>query len=599
MVSEEVVAAETSVLLPAQRNEIDLLASEVLGIAAIRVEQRTLAAFGKIEATPLKFESCQSLPYGGVLLLLPFLIENGLMSYRDHYRELDRGYYYIEVIILLLAFMYLCRIKSVEQLKQVSPGDFGKLLGLDRIPEVKCMRNKVRQIANQEKAGGWMMDLGKNWAIQEENEFYYIDGHVQIYYGHKAKLGKKYISRQKLCLPGMQEFWVNNQDGAPYFFVTGRVNEKLQEAITGQIIPKLLTEIPCKYSEQELASDPELPRFTIVFDREAYSPVFFHKLWQDNRVAVLTYRKNVKDTWDTKDFTTQELSIGGVETQMDLSEKQITLDKVPMREIRKLNKNGHQTSILTTNRKITTQSVAVHMFSRWTQENFFRYMRQDYRLDSIVQNTIDQIDKILEVVNPEYNNLTYRIKKIREKITRRKAHLYTIQEQLNEHDIDHLAQKLAKQSQIQEELNNLENHESQAVNQRKALRYKIEIKDMPDAMRYNSLNMESKRFQNVIKMICYRAESAMASLLAPHYKRSKHEKRSLIKSLIQSPIDLICNDKTKQLTVSIYSQSNPRMNKAIEKLCLILNETESLYPGTDLKLYYQIATSQTTPSQEF
>lgn len=585
--------------MPSERNELDLLTSEVLGVACSRVEQRTLAAFGKIETTPLEFESCQSLSFGGVLLLLPFLIQNGLLSYRDHYRELDKGYYYIEVIILLLALMYLCRIKSVEQLKQVSPGEFGKLLGLDRIPEVKCMRKKLRMITDQQRSAEWMMDLGHNWASQEENEFYYIDGHVQIYHGHKARLGKKFVSRQKLCLPGMQEFWINNQDGSPYFFVTGQVNEKLQDAIIGKIIPKLLTQMPSKYTDEELASDPDLPRFTIVFDREAYSPSFFQKLWKLFRVAVLTYRKNVKDLWDTKDFTTRELTIDGVEMKMDLCEKQITLDKVAMREVRKLNKNGHQTSILTTNQKIGTQSVAIHMFARWTQENFFKYMRQDYRLDSIVQNTVDQIDKDFMIVNPEYNNVSYKLKKIRGKISRRKAQLFTIQESLNTENLDKVGKLESKQSKKKEELNILIGKEDQLLTKRKSLNYKIAIQDMAESVKYNSLHLESKRFQNVIKMICYRAETSMANQLLPHYKRSKDEKRTLIKSLIQTPIDLICDTKSKKLTISLYSQSNPRMNKAAEKLCVLLNETETKYPGTDLQLHYQIATSHLTPSQEF
>lgn len=576
--------------MPAERNELDLLASEVLGVAATRVDERTKAAFGKIETTPLHFESCQSLSFGGVLLLLPFLIMSGLLTYRDHYHELKRGYYYIEVIILLLSFMYLCRIKSVEQLKQISPGDFGKLLGLDRIPEAKCMRNKLHMITNQQKAGPWMMDLGQNWASEEQNEFYYIDGHVQIYYGYKAKLGKKYVSRQKLCLPGMQEFWINNQDGSPYFFVTGQVNQKLQETIIEQILPKLLNEMPCKYSDEQLESDPDLPRFTIVFDREAYSPAFFGMLWEKHRVAVLTYRKNVEDRWNVDDFTTHQLAIEGVDTQMDLSERQIVLDKVPMREIRKLNKDTHQTSVLTTNKKLAILSVALYMFARWTQENFFRYMRLDYRLDSIVQNTVDQIDKDFDVVNPEYSNLSYYLKKVREKIQRRKARLFDIQEKLSKQNVDHVSKLETQQSKVQEQINGLVKQENQLITKRKSVSYKIKIKDMPESIRYSSLNMESKRFQNVIKMICYRAETSMTNKLMPHFKKSKDEKRSLIKSLIKTPIDLECDYKSKKLTVSLYSQSNPRMNKAAEKLCHLLNQTQTIYPGTNLELHYQIAT---------
>lgn len=127
--------------------------------------------------------------------------------------------------------MYLCRIKNPEQLSAINPGEFGKLLGLDRIPEAKCLRKKLKDIGNQQKSSEWNMELAKEWSSGEQNEFYYIDSHVQVYHGHQAHLGKKYVSRQKLCLPGVQEFWVNNADGMPYFYVCGQVNEKLQQMI--------------------------------------------------------------------------------------------------------------------------------------------------------------------------------------------------------------------------------------------------------------------------------------------------------------------------------------------------------------------------------
>ena len=50
----------------------------------------------------------------------------------------------------------------------------------------------------------------------------------------------------------------------PYFYVTGNVNEKLQSAISNEIIPKLTEDIPCKYTVEQLAADKELPRFGYV-----------------------------------------------------------------------------------------------------------------------------------------------------------------------------------------------------------------------------------------------------------------------------------------------------------------------------------------------
>jgi hypothetical protein len=64
-----------------------------------------------------------------------------------------------------------------------------------------------------------------------------------------------------------------------------------------------------RVSQQELDADESLPRFTLVFDREAYSPVFFKQLWDCFRIAVITYRKNVKDKWDEEDFSDYKLLI--------------------------------------------------------------------------------------------------------------------------------------------------------------------------------------------------------------------------------------------------------------------------------------------------
>ncbi len=69
--------------------------------------------------------------------------------------------------------------------------------------------------------------MGKEWVEQEGTTYFYVDGHIQVYHGKKANLGKKHIARQKLCMPGITEFWVNNHLGMPYLVVTGEVNEKL------------------------------------------------------------------------------------------------------------------------------------------------------------------------------------------------------------------------------------------------------------------------------------------------------------------------------------------------------------------------------------
>lgn len=485
--------------------------------------------------------------------------------------------------------MYLRRIKNPEQLKLHSPGEFGKIMGLDRVPETKCLRGKLKEICSQEKSKEWNMDLFKRWTSGEENEFYYIDGHVKVYCGYKASLGKKHVARQKLCLPGTQEFWVNNKEGMPYFYVTGQANEKLLEMLENEIIPQILQQAAPKYSDAELQADPELPRFTIVFDREAYSPEFFRKIWDKYRAAVLTYRKNVKDNWSESDFRECEIDIENSQSDMLLAEKPVMLNGVSFREIRRLS-GKHQTSVITNNKKLSTSMAAIYMFSRWTQENFFKYMRQDYDFDKLLQYAVEQIDKDFVVVNPEYNNINYSLKKIREKISRRMALLYKLEEDNLKDDLDKTSSYFRKQVKLADELDILREQETGLLERRSKISYKIKVEDMPEDIRYSRLHLESKHFQNIIKMICFRAESSFANLLADIYKKHDSEKRIFVKSIINTHADIIPDYQNDTLTINLYSLSSPRMNLAIEKICRILNETKTIYPGTNLLVVYKSAT---------
>jgi hypothetical protein len=91
-------------------------------------------------------------------------------------------------------------------------------------------------------------------------------------------------------------------------------------------------------------------------------------------------------------------------------------------------------------------------------------------------------------------------------------------------------------------------------------------------------------------MICYRAETSFANLLSANFNKSANEKRAAMKSIINTNADIIPDYQNNILKVKIYSQANPRMNNALKKTIPILNQSETKYPGTDLVLFYVIAT---------
>lgn len=509
----------------------------------------------------------------------------GLLKYKQIYQELSKGYYGLQSIILTLSFMALCRIKNPEQLKQQKAGELGALIGLDRIPEARCLREKIGQIVGQHKAKEYNTLLFNHWLGDDDNEsFFYIDGHVRIYYGHKANLPKKYISRQKLCLNATTEYWVNDIQGLPYLVFMGELSEKMKDIIEQQIIPELKANdnIAHRISIQEKIL------FTIVIDRECYEPAFFQRLWEKHRIAIITYRKNVKDKWEENLFQSFTVTVLGNSITMLLHEQSVELGGHFFREIRCLGEDGHQTAIITTHPDITISQVAENMFSRWSQENFFKYLIADYDFDKMIQYGAQPIDESKEIVNPEYRKITYKIKKLSEKIQRREAKFYKVVEEVNVEKIDKLPPLTTQQIKATEAIAALKDEKEVLVKQRMSIPNKMKLKDMPDTTRYNKLKPESKLFMNVIKMICYRAETSMAEVIAPNFYKEKEEKRMLIKQLFNTPADIIPNEKEQTLTIRLASLSAARYNQAISKLCEILNDTETLFPGTNLRLIYKI-----------
>jgi len=192
-----------------------------MGVAATNVIGRVAASLGlnaAIEVVP-QFTPALDVAGGGVLLALPALLAVGLLRHTERHFTLPQGYYTLYNIFLLLAFLALGRVKSLEQLRREPPGEWGKLLGLDRIPEVKTLREKVKYLTEKGEPFPWSAALCRDWMndTPEQAHLYYVDGHVRVYHGSQTALPKHYVSRQRLCLRATVDYWVNAMDGQPFF----------------------------------------------------------------------------------------------------------------------------------------------------------------------------------------------------------------------------------------------------------------------------------------------------------------------------------------------------------------------------------------------
>ena len=98
-------------------------------------------------------------------------------------------------------------------------------------------------------------------------------------------------------------------------------------------------------------------------------------------------------------------------------------------------------------------------------------------------------------------------------------------------------------------------------------------------------------------MISYRAETSMASLLQQKLARND-DARALLRQIYNTEVDLVPDLDAKTLTVRIHHLTQAAHDQALRYLCQELNATETLFPDTDLKLVYQIGSSQIPRDQE-
>jgi hypothetical protein len=543
-----------------------------MGRGATATLERMAASLGQLEEVEPSFERAVDVPHGGLLLALPALLVGGLLSHANKYFSLPAGFHGLKTIFLLLAFLSLSRIKSIEALRYHAPGEWGKLLGVDRAPEVRTIRRKLKHLADQERAFSWSAELCQAWMAEapEDAAVLYVDGHVRVYHGTAKTLPKHYVARQRLCLSATADYWVNAMDGQPFFVVSQAVDPGLLRVMEHDLIPRLETDVPNQPSQRRLADDPSLHRFTLVFDREGYSPAFLAAM-KTKRIACLTYHKHPGEDWPKEEFSPTPVRLAsGHETTMQLAERGTLLsNRLWLRELRKLSPSGRQTAILSTDYRTAAGRLAPAMFARWSQENFFRYMRQSYNLDSLVDYRTAPVPETTRGVNPAYRAVDGKVRKTVASLTRKRAEFgaMNLEGEIEAKKIEAFTQR---KSALQEDIEHLATEAEALKALRKATKRHVTYDELPKEARFDRLSTQSKHLIDTIKMVAYRAETAMAQIV--RQKMTRHDDaRSLLRALYNTEADMIPDIEAKTLTIRLHPLASPCSDQAVRHLCEQLN----------------------------
>jgi hypothetical protein len=564
-----------------------------MGYATTRWLDRVLASCGLLISADLQFVCAEDVPQAGVLCALPALLTEGLLRHTRSLYTLPPGYYPLESIFLYLALLALVRCPSLEQTRYEAPGEWGKLLGLDRLPEVKTLREKIGILCEQEgRATQWQSRLAKEWMEGVDGDdpqkegvgLFYVDGHVRVYHGGLGPLPRLYVARQKLLLRGTTDYWVNGLGGEPFFVVTQPIHAGLIAALRQQVIPRLLAEAP--ELDQAKLADPQAMRLTIIFDREGFSPKLFAEL-KEQRIGVLTYHKYPGENWPVEEFSTRAVRLHtGEIVQRELAERGTQLSNgLWVQEVRARSSGESQSSMLSTNRRLDLTQVAAWLPARWSQENFLKYMRQHFGLDRLIEHGTMPLPETTVVVNPAHRRVDQQIRRERGRLQRLAAQFgaHTLPAQATFEQLQEFEQQGGQwQEKIQVQTVLID----QLKKQRQQIPRKVELKDLPQAERYRQLRPESKHFIDTIKMIAYRAESALAGELREHLQR-EDDARALMRRIFVSPANLRPDYEHKTLLVELHRLGSPLQDAAVAKLCDELTVTQTRFPTTELTLIYR------------
>jgi len=539
------------------------------------------------DALPL-FADAEAAPGAGVLLAVPWLVRHGLLSvFRRVYGSLRPSFYGLRTTVVTLFLCALLRIKRPEQLKEHRPGDLGQILGLDRAPEVKTIRRKLSRLAAAGQGKVLMEELARA-RIQEDRgriAFLYVDGHVREYHG-KSRLSQAKKAQRQVVTPAATDTWVHDAQGEPLLVVTSEMNAKLT-----QVLEPILDDV------KRLV--PPGRRITVIFDRGGFSPKLFARLIASG-FDVITYRKGKIRKLPQASFAKRRRKMEGVWREYELCDRpRVRVGRLHakrkqrdaegpqylwLREVRVLRDDDRQTPILTNRTDLEAVEVAYRIFHRWRQENFFKYMADEFALDALVEYGVDKVSETSDRRNPQWIQTTKQLKQAKAEVARLRAELGA--EAADNHEATRPTMRGFKiaHADLRRQLQQAEARVKRLFEKRKTIPQRIPASDL------KTLKSEKKLIVDSIKMAAYQVETELLRLLHDHYPRAADEGRTLLHAAFQSAARLQVIDG--ELHVTLAAQSSPHRTAALAALCQQLDATPTTFPGTNLRLRLTVEPQQ-------
>ena len=519
---------------------------------------------------PAELPEATSGRYMGLALYYPALAAVGLLDIARQLYRLPRSVRFgVRATTLCLFFMTVLSKTTLEAAKHLRRAELGVMAGSTVAPCVKTLRRKLAALVQQSKAAKLGEMLARHWVESGlvATAYLYIDGHMKACSG-KRRLQEVWNSQRRMPLPGVHTYFVGDQAGRPLLFLAEELSTNLAKAM-----PAIIAEI------KKVVGDRQ---FTVVFDRGGFDGKLFSWLVKEG-IDFITYQRG-EPHLATEAFSRHEARTEGRRVRFMLAEDRVKVGRSgPWRRIVVRTKDGHQTPVLTSlGPEVGAVRVAVLMFARWGQENFFKYMGEHHGLDNIVSYKAAPAGQDVTVPNPARKAIDRRIKEARKALGMLKAKLGdAVLDEPKDGGRSVHGLKAAQGGKVKE-LRGLEAKIAGLVAERRALPERVSA---AEAGGREVTQREAKAIVDRIKIGAYNAEEWLLDRLVVHYHNG-HDVRDLLRAFAE--LSGTIDTTPAGVVVSLDPPDTPLHREALRGLVGDLNATGATFPGTDVPVTYEV-----------
>ena len=243
-------------------------------------------------------------------------------------------------------------------------------------------------------------------------------------------------------------------------------------------------------------------------------------MWQHHRIACITYHKHPADKWQQEEFSPHVIHLSNGETPTQLLAQRGSWigtgpDALWVKEVRKLTASGHQVSLIGTAYAIEPGTMAAGLFSRWCQENYFRYAMQHFAIDLLGEYKTGPLHDTTRVINPAWRELERTRNALENKLRTRRARFAANDHHPPAADAKNHVRREQQQAVLLEEILAREAELADIKERKKQTPHHINWAELPEEERFNQPLLGRKRLMDAVRMIAYRAETALCGLRDP------------------------------------------------------------------------------------